>query len=84
MRCGWMDVRYRFLIPTSPQYIDSFFVPYAEKTTSKDLDCHIGALWPLLKPRPIRLRHEARLAGSAGGAQIDRFWVIELGYSVNY
>jgi hypothetical protein len=32
-----------FLIPMSSQYIDRvFFVPYAEKNTSKDLDCHIG------------------------------------------
>jgi hypothetical protein len=32
MRCGWMDVRYGFIIPTSPQYIDRvFFVPYTEK-----------------------------------------------------
>jgi hypothetical protein len=32
MMCGWMDVHYRFLIPTSPQYISRvFFVPYAEK-----------------------------------------------------
>jgi hypothetical protein len=22
MKCGWMDVRYRFLSPTSTQYID--------------------------------------------------------------
>jgi hypothetical protein len=25
MRCGWMEVRYRFLIPMSPQYIDRVF-----------------------------------------------------------
>jgi hypothetical protein len=42
MRCGWMDVRYRFSIPTSPQYIDRDF-SLRRKTTSKDLDCHIGA-----------------------------------------
>jgi hypothetical protein len=28
MRCRWMDERYRFLIPTSPQYINRVFVPY--------------------------------------------------------
>ncbi len=44
MRCRWMDVRYRFLIPIVIQYIDTgFFVPYTEKITLKDLDCHIGA-----------------------------------------
>jgi hypothetical protein len=29
------------------------------------------------------MRHEARPAGSAGGAQFDPFRAIELGYSVN-
>jgi hypothetical protein len=36
MRSGWIDVRYRFLIPTSPQYINRVFcVPYAEKPPQK-------------------------------------------------
>jgi hypothetical protein len=43
MRCGWIDVHYRFLIPTSPEYIDRVFFTLRRKNTSKDLDCHIGA-----------------------------------------
>ncbi len=31
MECGWIDVRYRFLIPTSPQYIDRFFLYLTQK-----------------------------------------------------
>jgi hypothetical protein len=30
-RCGWMDVRYRFLIPTSRHYIDKVFFYLTQK-----------------------------------------------------
>ncbi len=43
MRFGWMDVPYKFLIPTSPQYIVRVFLYVRRKTTSKDIDCYIGA-----------------------------------------
>ncbi len=43
MRCWWMDVCYRFLMPMLPQHIDRVFCTLRRKTTSKDLDCHIGA-----------------------------------------
>jgi hypothetical protein len=35
MRCGWMDVRYRFLIPTLPQYIDRGFLYFMQKSHLK-------------------------------------------------
>jgi hypothetical protein len=31
-----------FLIPMSSQYIDRVFLYLMQKTTSKDLECHIG------------------------------------------
>jgi hypothetical protein len=48
MRCWWMDVRYRFLIPMSPQYIDRVFLYLTQKNHLKG----------------FRLSHWCTLAGS--------------------
>jgi hypothetical protein len=51
---GGSFLYFRYLIPTSPQYIARIFLYVHRKTTSNDLACHIGAHKLLLKPWPIQ------------------------------